>query len=211
MNIKIDVNDSIFDLSERYPEVVILLKNVGMEEMEKKELRETLGKSISLRQALTLKQVNVDAFIEELIQMIEEEENAIESSETKGAKDLGANHISIQGVLPCPIRVPLLEEFEKFVKELDQTIQDGLEYKLQAASAGVEWIKEYVKEHDAQSMPVDLFISAGFDLFFDHELMENIRLLVFFRTRRRFINTMKILVMKQRNYKIRIMNIQSLV
>jgi ABC-type Fe3+ transport system substrate-binding protein len=45
-----------------------------------------------------------------------------------------------------------------------------VDYELKSANMGVDWIKERIESDNADSL-ADLFISAGFDLFFDKNLM----------------------------------------
>ena len=43
-------------------------------------------------------------------------------------------------------------------------------YELKSANLGLDWIKDQVKTGDVDQIP-DILMSAGFDLFFDRELM----------------------------------------
>jgi len=45
-----------------------------------------------------------------------------------------------------------------------------VDYELKSAHIGVDWIREKIKTEDEDTLS-DLFISAGFDLFFDKSLM----------------------------------------
>ena len=42
---------------------------------------------------------------------------------------------------------------------------------MRVASGGVDWIKDKIKDIDDEDELADLFMSAGFDLFFDKKLM----------------------------------------
>ncbi|MDA3847460.1 MAG: ABC transporter substrate-binding protein, partial [Vallitaleaceae bacterium] len=100
-------------------------------------------------------------------------ENNIESvdSSLKGStakKDAG---IVLQGVLPCPVRVPLLEGFEGWLAKQDDTYKEDFSYELKAASMGVDWLKEDLKNAVDEHAFSDIFLSAGFDLFFDKNLL----------------------------------------
>nr|WP_281420444.1 ABC transporter substrate-binding protein [Tissierella simiarum] len=55
------------------------------------------------------------------------------------------------------------EEQDKF----DFTV----DYELKAASSGIDWIKNAVEKAENEDCLSDIFISAGFDLFFDKKLM----------------------------------------
>ena len=76
--------------------------------------------------------------------------------------------ITVMGLLPCPIRIPLLEGFTKFLEENPDI---KVKYELKAASAGLDWLKDDVIKANHPEKLADIFISAGFDLFFEESLM----------------------------------------
>jgi ABC-type Fe3+ transport system substrate-binding protein len=72
-------------------------------------------------------------------------------------------------LLPCPVRIPLLEGFDNFNKEYQKKTGLSVGYKLEAASVGAEWIEKNISNiEDPDELP-DLFISAGFETFFDRK------------------------------------------
>ncbi|SFR88230.1 ABC transporter substrate-binding protein [Anaeromicropila populeti] len=170
MNPYFEMNDTIYDITEKYPEAIAVLANAGFENMRNKSMRETMGKTITLRQALKMKQVNEVTFEERLVELIEGNQNDTDTTLVQKNRNHKAT-VSIQGVLPCPIRIPLLEGFEKWLTEQEPKVKEELDYQLQAASMGVDWIKEQVKKSKSPDVLADLFISAGFDLFFDKQLI----------------------------------------
>ena len=78
------------------------------------------------------------------------------------------DEISVMGLLPCPIRIPLLEKFSNFLEENKEL---KVKYELKAASAGLNWLKEDVIKANHPEKLADIFISAGFDFFFEEKLM----------------------------------------
>lgn len=154
-----ETQDSLYDITEKYKVAIDLLVSVGFENIKDENSRKTFGKAISLGNALKLKNINVETFVNNLVEKIEEEERRLkkENRET----------IKIAGVLPCPVKVPLNEAFEKFIEE--KNLPFNLEYDLKAASMGIDWIMEDLKNDSIENIP-DMFISAGFDLFFDKNL-----------------------------------------
>ena len=83
----------------------------------------------------------------------------------------------IEGVLPCPIRIPLLESFEAFYSDYIETHQEALEkqnykirYDLRSANLGIDWIIDLARTGKKENLP-DVLLSAGFELFFDKKLM----------------------------------------
>ncbi len=166
-----DNEDTLFDICDKYPETIPVFVANGFTQMENAEKRESFGKTISLSFALKLKKINIDSFSELLIETIKQESEGIDSSLRVVEKKKNENTIRLEGLLPCPVRIPLLEQLEDFIKENKDSWDYDIEYNLKAASMGLDWLKELVqKEDDADKLP-DVFISAGFDLFFEEELM----------------------------------------
>lgn len=158
-----NIKDSLFDITEKYNEAIDLLVSLGFKNIEDENQRKTFGKSISLENALKLKEINIDNFIETLINEIETNENKIQELLSEGQS------IKIAGVLPCPVRFPLTEAFEKWLYDNKSNFDCNIEYELKPASVGVDWLKDFLQGNSEDNLP-DIFISAGFDLFFSEEL-----------------------------------------
>lgn len=107
---------------------------------------------------MMIKKEDVDAFIPMLQQAISSVER----------EDEGAKEATLMGLLPCPVRIPLLEGFEKYLAD-NKDIK--VKYELKAAYSGLGWIKDEVIDKNDIDKLADMFISAGFDLFFDKDLM----------------------------------------
>lgn len=164
-----NIQDSLFEITEKYPEVIDLFVSIGFENMKDEAQRKSVGKNISLDMALKLKKMNVEVFSERLVEAIEQQKDASDINlgklETKEKAD-----ITIDGVLPCPVRIPLMESFNKWFEE-SSGINKNVNYDLKAASEGVDWIKEKIEQAESDDVISEIFISAGFDLFFDEKLM----------------------------------------
>lgn len=159
--------DSLFDITEKYPETIELFASIGFEQMQDETKRAAFGKAITLQMALQMKKINVETFSEGLIEVIEDRRNNIDGTVREKTKKESGD-IRIQGILPCPVRIPLLEAFTKWMEENNRT---DLDYNLQAASMGIDWLKDSLLESENAEFLADIFISAGFDLFFDSNLM----------------------------------------
>jgi ABC-type Fe3+ transport system substrate-binding protein len=155
----INIKDTLYNITEKHKEALELLISQGFENLKDDNLRKLFGSNISLENALKSKKINIDTFVAQLTEKIEENEIISEQNKHKDT-------VKITGVLPCPVKIPLLETFEKWISE--QEFDFNLNYELKAASIGIDWIKEDLK--NSEKIP-DLFISAGFDLFFDKNLL----------------------------------------
>ncbi len=162
--------DSLLSIVEKYPETVSVFTSNGFPQMDDQAKREVFAKSISLKTALMLKQIDYDTFASLLIEAIEGENNNADVSLSDNKLSKNKEAIKVVGALPCPVRIPLMEKFNSFTKTFKQEFGIEVESELKAASMGVEWIEKHVKEISNPSDLPDIFISAGFDMFFDLEM-----------------------------------------
>ncbi len=163
-----NVEDTIFDITEKYEEAVDLLVSVGFDNFKDEKGRKTFGKAISLKNALKMKKINVETFVEELTQNIEN--NKLNQDDAQGKNNVGKEaDVRIEGILPCPVKLPLLEGFDGWMAENDLGFK--VDYELKSASMGVDWLKESLEKSESADVLADIFISAGFDLFFDKNLI----------------------------------------
>lgn len=170
MNTYFDIKDTVYNITEKYEEAVDLLVNAGLDQMKDKAQRESLGKNISLEMALKMKQVNVTTFEDRLVETIKENRESIDTTLIGKVRKEDAK-IRIDGILPCPVKLPLLEGFEGWLETQDEDFRNDLDYELKAASMGVDWLVESIEKSESADVLSDLFISAGFDLFFDRHLI----------------------------------------
>ena len=168
MNKYFDIGDKVYDITEKYPETIDVFVSSGFDQFCDENMRKTIGKTISMEIACKSKKINVDLFEKKLLEAIEQ----IRVSEDKSLVDRQVKEnadIRIEGILPCPVKIPLFESFEKWLKE--EELPFTLDYDLKVASGGVDWIKDQIESLEDEEGLADIFLSAGFDLFFDKHLM----------------------------------------
>lgn len=165
-----DIEDTLYDITGKYPETIELLVGIGFDSLKDEKLRESIGKKISLQMALNMKKLNVQTFEEKLIESINL--NRVNVDKSLIIKEKTENpDIKIEGVLPCPVRIPLLEGFNKWMEDKGNSLNLKVDYELKAASMGVDFIKQNIEKAESEEELSDIFISAGFDLFFDKKLL----------------------------------------
>lgn len=155
---------SLEEIVTTYPMTLDFFQSKGFKGLDNPTMLKTIGK-ISLEKALIAKKVNLDIFIQLLNEIIEQSLNSEDVNLNENLKT--EDGISIMGLLPCPVKNPLLEGLQKF--QQDSGIK--LNHELKAASSGLDWLKEDVLKANNPDKLADIFISAGFDLFFERELM----------------------------------------
>ncbi len=160
--------DNLWEITEKYPETIDVLVSRGFKQIRDSSKREKFGKAVTLKQAAKLRNINLTRLEDLLISEIEQKRKQVDSTmkENKLSED-----VNVEGLLPCPVRVPLLEALNQKIDELNFDV--GLD--LRAASSGVDWLKDKLAVGpDAEELS-DIFISAGFDLFFDRKLIDKYR------------------------------------
>lgn len=160
----IETDITIKELVDRYPETLNLLVANGFEMFKDEAKINSVGKILKLKTALSSKGFDEETFIKLLEEKIFETKNIIDV--TMKNKD-SAGEISVKGLLPCPVRIPLLEHFDKFVIEYSEKYNRKISYNLEAASVGATFLQEELKDIKESSKLPDVFISAGFETFFD--------------------------------------------
>lgn len=153
---------TINEIIEVHPETLDYFLSQGFKGLDNDSLRKHLGK-ITLKSALGTKKLNVNTFTDDLNTIIEGSLDQIDDS--SGKKHEGG--LQISGLLPCPVKGPLLESLQEY----EQKNSVKLNYDLKAASMGLDWLKDDIINADNVDKLADVFISAGFDLFFEAELM----------------------------------------
>ena len=172
--------DSLYDITQNHPETIAFFVKNGFDGLADEKMRAMFAKSISLEHALLSKNLNVDLFAAQLKDIITQKQISYKSGLTQSKSKKGGD-ISIEGVLPCPIRVPLVEKFSSWLLQLQEQLPYTVDYDLKPASMGVSWIKEGILANatEDEDKLTDLFMSAGFELFLMKSLSKNIGKKVF--------------------------------
>lgn len=167
----VKATDTIYDITEKYPETISFFVSNGFENLSNPVMRRTLGKTVTLEMALSMKKINQEAFIHRLSEVIEQTAPDTSAGLAPMKKENGGD-IRIEGVLPCPIRLPLMEKFQSWLDEKKDTLGYTVDYDLKSANLGLDDVKERVVAANGNAdLLSDLYMSAGFDLFFDKGLM----------------------------------------
>lgn len=162
---KINKNTTIKEILEKFPETITIFENYGFKGLDNPDVLNKL-ENISIEYAMSLKKMDYNEFITLLNNYISSLNNSVDV--TMNSEKYNNGDVSILGLLPCPIRIPLLENFKNFLEKNNDL---NVDYQLKAASAGLDWLKVDVLEKNKVENLADIFISAGFDLFFEKSLM----------------------------------------
>ncbi|MBN2618773.1 MAG: ABC transporter substrate-binding protein [Spirochaetales bacterium] len=173
MNDYIKETDTLLSITERYPETIDVFVANGFPQMETPAKRKSLGGAITFQMAMMSKKKNAKIFLEMLNETIKQK-SEMASEDGEDITD-ASNSVDIAGVLPCPVKLPLMEGFKTFSKEYFKSNGTGINYRLKSASGGISWLEDEVRNAVDESEIPDLFLSAGFELFFDNDLIGKYR------------------------------------
>ena len=163
-----NLDDTLYEIIKKYPEALDFFIANGFEQLKNKQMLEVMGKNIKLRMALMSKKINQELFVEKLKMFLKKDAD-IDVSLDESKADENSDLI-IEGVLPCPIRIPLLEGIKDWVNEQNEKNDYSISYNLKSANLGLDWVVEKVKTGNPDKVS-DVLLSAGFELFFDKNLM----------------------------------------
>lgn len=165
MNKYFDMNDSIYSIASKYEEVLPILINAGLSKLSNPVLLNTVGKKMSLKNALAARHINAELIETQIIDSIEAGISSCDAALNTASPCSDAD-VRVGGVLPCPIRIPLQEGFEEFISGLDFSVS----HTLKSANLGIDDIKAAAAKGNIDDLP-DVLLSAGFELFFDSKYM----------------------------------------
>ncbi|MBE9486974.1 MAG: ABC transporter substrate-binding protein [Chloroflexi bacterium] len=158
---------TIKDVLERWPETLDVFIANGFESFRDEKQRTRVGAFLKLERAAQTKKYDLGNFLGLLQEKINEQLNQVDVT-MKTTEKAGSN-VSVSGLLPCPVRLPLLEGFDAFIEEYTRETGIDVSYKLEAASVGADWIEENIKGIEDPAELPDIFLSAGFETFFDQK------------------------------------------
>lgn len=157
---------TIKEILDNWPETLDVFVANGFENLRNEKQRNAIAPFLKLERAVTMKHYDLDNFLALLRDQIALNTHQADITMKKTDHDLG--DIRVAGLLPCPVRLPLLESFDAFIEDFSGETGHKVSYKLEAASVGADWIADNIRGiEDAGKLP-DIFISAGFETFFDH-------------------------------------------
>lgn len=158
---------TIKEIVSTWPETLSVFIANGFPQFSDAKTLESVGRFLKLETALTNKGYSSDTFMALLNENIAQRHAQVDI--TLGSVTDEVFDIDVAGLLPCPVRVPLLEAFDKFTRDYQQHSGYKTRSRLEAASMGAQWIEDNIRSLPSVADVPDLFISAGFDTFFDHQ------------------------------------------
>ncbi len=162
---------TLFEVTERYPETIPVFVENGFAHVGDPAKRESHGRMVTLAQAMRMKGKDLGAFRELLVAAVEQarrtDDITLEVVDDESRIFPAAGDIRVAGLLPCPVRIPLLEAFAGVRERVEREHGVKVGYRLAAASIGMDAVeREMARLRGEDDLP-HLFLSAGFEAFFD--------------------------------------------
>ena len=166
---------TLFDITEAHPETVPVFVANGYEHVGDEARRKAQGRLVTLAQAMQMKGKDPAAFVRLLEGAVAEartkQDVTLNTLQDENAIFPSRGDIRVAGLLPCPVRIPLLEAFAAVQNEITAETGLSIGVKLAAASVGADILAQGLQGiHDESDLP-DIFLSAGFEAFFDRRNM----------------------------------------
>ena len=169
---KIKPEMTILELTERYPDTIQVLVESGFPRMRDAQKRKTQGKALTIASAAKLRGLDPTELLRKLELAARSDQDVdvtLTGTATDGLQLVPEGDLSISGLLPCPVRIPILEQVSELARTLEAEQGQTLGWSLAAASVGVDGLNEQLaRVQDADDLP-DVFICAGFESFFDRK------------------------------------------
>ncbi len=167
MKAKIELTDTLYTIITTYPQTREVFVANGFPQFADDAQLQGMGKMLTFKAAMLAKKKNPEIFLSLLDEVIEQ--HAMMAEEGVQAPAVRQSACSIAGILPCPVKIPLLDGFGEFLKGYEKERGKTISYRLKSASGGLGWLEEEIRDAKGPEDLPDLVISAGFELFFDRE------------------------------------------
>jgi ABC-type Fe3+ transport system substrate-binding protein len=163
----IDKDMTVQTVLERWPQTLDVFIANGFDNFRDEKRRSAVAPFLKLERAAATKNYDLESFLGLLRSAITEEHSLVDVT----MKQTSSEHsdITVSGLLPCPVRLPLLEGFDAFIEDYSASSGFKVSYRLEAASVGADWIEQEIKTIDTVADLPDIFVSAGFEAFFDQK------------------------------------------
>jgi ABC-type Fe3+ transport system substrate-binding protein len=188
----ITAGDTLYDITERFPETIEALSEAGFPRLADDAARQRFGSTITLEMAARVKGLDPTALTRRLTEVVSDhrstEDATLAAAVSDGSRSAGEARTGVWtvGLVPCPVRVPIMEQLSAFAETFTAETGRELSYQLQAAYTGTEWIEEHVSPGAGADDLPDVFLSAGYKLFFTHPTILELKAAGAFSDRRGF-------------------------
>jgi hypothetical protein len=169
MGMSIEPEMTIFEVTERFPQTIRIFVDAGFPKVLDPDKRRAIGKSLTIKNAARLRKLDQQELIHRLTQAVQTDgtRQDVTLAEPNEMTLLPRGDVRISGLLPCPVRIPILEAVQELARQQRQKSGLELGWSLGAASVGADQLNNQIALIDGEADLPEIFISAGFESFFD--------------------------------------------
>ncbi|MCK5798207.1 MAG: ABC transporter substrate-binding protein, partial [Deltaproteobacteria bacterium] len=170
----LEPTQTLFDITERYPATLAVLVESGFPKLKDAKMRARQGKALTLAAAAKLKGLDLEKLTAKLSQAVQDDLNAQDATLADGNAGVTLTppgDLRVAGLLPCPVRIPILDAVTHLADDLEALDGTRLGQSLAAASVGSDGLLAQIAAVDDVTGLPDVFVSAGFESFFDHRAL----------------------------------------
>ncbi len=162
---KIQETSTIYEVTGAFPQTIPVLADAGFRRITDSDVLERFGVAVTVRSAA----IAVGLEPSDLLLRLR-------GAAKHGARGSGASRpVTIAGLVPCPIRIPMTNVLESAVAQFSERTGSAVTCNLQAAYTGTEWLEEHISSEPTVDDLPDIFLSAGFRLFFTDRRFRSLR------------------------------------
>ncbi|WP_371381373.1 ABC transporter substrate-binding protein [Sporomusa aerivorans] len=156
-------NLTICQIISNYPETRDVFVHNGFPQFADDAVLQQLGPILKLKTALKSKNISLAAFVRLLEEKIEDTGLYHRLAAMSGLEN--SKRLNMVALLPCPLKIPLQTELNRFVEGLRQSREVRLEYCAEAFSTNMVNYDEYIKYFEDPDEVPDILITAGYSFF----------------------------------------------
>ncbi|EGW37551.1 ABC transporter substrate-binding protein [Desulfosporosinus sp. OT] len=166
----IDSDSLISELLRQYPETLEVFASNGFEDLVDKDILRQIGPFIRLKTMLQTRHINPAIFIK----LLEERINTFYSLKysLESCRERTTDKLNLLALLPCPLKLPLQQAFDKYLAKEFDLGNDGLDYLIEGNANNQLSYYPYVDQfEDLEDIP-DVIITPGLNNFFHQRFIQ---------------------------------------
>ena len=179
VSMTIDETTTLWDLTEAHPSTIDVLVDAGLRRMTDPDLRRRFGASITVEAAALARGMDPNDLLARIRTAAGADGDAgvitADGSGTENPSATAPPPVRIAGLVPCPVRVPMTNVLEDASRTFTTDTGLSVDFDLQAAYVGTEWMEEELPDEPVTADLPDVFLSAGFRLFFTDPRFRRLR------------------------------------
>lgn len=167
---RIDSNILISELLRQYPETLEIFVANGFQYFAENDIFSKIGPFIRLKTILKTRHINPDVFtklLEERINSINPLKYPLEHGRTANTAKL-----NLLALLPCPLKLPLQQAFEKYLDQKFGLGKTGLNYLIEGNANNQLSYYQYVDQFEDLADIPDVIITPGLNNFFNQRFIK---------------------------------------